>query len=152
MMSFGRVINAFLASLRKIGLGRTKVSATPHELLEQTETSSIYDKPEILDELHSIWDFLEFTVNTQAFHLSKVIGFEEWVSMQEVRRRIKEVFGLDYKNEKSLYAYIKTMVDCGLFETSNIGGKRRWRKKDIIIRLKKKKPAEKERAEALQVS
>ena len=90
-------------------------------------------------EIHSIWDFLQFNDNTQASHLSSVIRFDEWVSMDEVRRRIWELFQIDYKNERSLYPYLKTMVDLGLIETSNIGGKRKWRKRDLLIKLEKKK-------------
>ena len=37
------------------------------------------------------------------------------------------------------------MVDCGLIEASNAGGKRRWRKKDLLIKLKREKETEKEK-------
>ena len=90
-------------------------------------------------EIASIWDYLEFNENTQAAHLSSVIRYDEWVSMDEIRRRIWDLFQIDYKNERSLYPYLKTMVDLGLIETSNIGGKRKWRKKDLLIKLEKKK-------------
>ncbi len=83
----------------------------------------------------SVWDYLPFRENTQAAHLSKVIGFEEWVSMKEIFRRIKELFGIEYKNDKSLYPYLKTLTDIGLFETSDVGGQRKWRKKEIIIKV-----------------
>ena len=114
--------------------------------VSHTEAKTIYHKEQPKEEyiIKSIWDFIQLLPNTQAYHLVKVIGFEEWVSMDEIRRRIKELFGVEYKNERSLYPYIKTLVDCGLFETSNIGGKKRWRKKEILITAKKK-PKEKEK-------
>jgi len=92
--------------------------------------------PEKHEEIHSVWDYLKFKENTQAFHLSSVLGFEEWVDMQEIRRRIKGVFGAEYKNERSLYPYLKTLDDIGLIESTNVGGKRQWRKKDILIKKK----------------
>ena len=89
--------------------------------------------------INSMWDFLSFTENTQAFHLINVIGFEEWVNMEEIRRRIKEIFSVEYKNEKSLYPYLKTLTDVNLFESSNIGGRRKWRKKDLLFELETEK-------------
>jgi len=85
--------------------------------------------------IYSIWDFLSFSDNTQAFHLINVIGFDEWVNMKEIRRRIKELFSVEYKNEKSLYPYLKTLTDVNFFESSNIGGRRKWRKKDLLFEL-----------------
>ncbi len=115
---------------------------------EKEKEEKIYkEAKEELEEIHSIWDYLSFKENTQAFHLSSVIGFEEWVSMKEVIRRIKELFGAEYKNERSLYPYIKTLADAGLFESTNVGGIRKWRKKDLIIKVKEEKKAgEKEEA------
>lgn len=107
------------------------------------------------EEFHSIWNFLEIRENTQAFHLKEVIGFEEWVDMEEIRRRIFELFGIQYKNERSLYPHLKTLVDLNLFETTDVGGRRKWRKKDLFLRLKAKKEretkqTEKAKAEAQQ--
>ncbi len=85
--------------------------------------------------IYSLWDFLSFSENTQAFHLVNVIGFDEWVDMEEIRRRIKEVFSIEYKNEKSLYPYLKTMTDINLFETTSIGGRRKWRKKNLLFEI-----------------
>lgn len=99
---------------------------------------------EDIEEIHTVWDYLKFQENTQAFHISSVIGFEEWISMEEMRRRIKDVFGIDYLNNRSLYAYIKTMGDIGLFEIINTGGKRRWRKRELLIRIKAGKKRVKE--------
>lgn len=94
----------------------------------------------------SVWDILKFTEHTQAFHLVSVIRFDEWVTMDEIRRRIYELFQVDYQNERSLYPYLKTLVDIGLVETTNIGGKRKWRKKDLLIKTEEKE-AEKEQME-----
>ena len=52
---------------------------------------------EEFQEIHSVWDYLKLTEHTQAFHVSSVVGFEEWVSMEEIRRRILELFGIEYK-------------------------------------------------------
>lgn len=68
--------------------------------------------------------------------MSKVIGFEEWIEMEEIRRRTKDLFNVDYKNERSLYPYLKALTDAGLFETTNVGGRRKWRKKDLLVVLK----------------
>lgn len=59
--------------------------------------------------------------------------------MQEIRRRIKELFGIEYKNERSLYPYLKTLVDINLIETTNIGGRRKWRKKELLFEIVKEK-------------
>lgn len=90
-------------------------------------------KPEAnIQEIHSIWDYLKIRENTQADHLTNVIGFE-WIEMQEIRRRILEQFEMEYKNERSLYPYIKTFTDTGLFESTDIGGKRKWRRRNILV-------------------
>ena len=98
-------------------------------------------------EVRSIWDFLQFNEHTQAFHLASVIRFDEWVTMDEVRRRIFDLFAVDYENERSLYPYLKTMVDVGLIESNNIGGKRKWRKKDLLIKIEKEAKEEEKQAE-----
>lgn len=99
---------------------------------------SIYVQEEEVEEIHSVWDYINLSENTQAAHISAVVGFDEWVSMEEILRRITEVFRVEYKNDRSLYPYIKTLVDVGLLETSNVGGRKKWRKKDILIKLKGK--------------
>jgi len=104
------------------------------------QDSTIYeaiDKPLEIEEIYSIWDYLQFMENTQAFHIKSVTGFDEWISMDEIRRRVVELFGINYKNEKSLYAYVKTLTDIGLLETVNAGGKRKWRKKGLLIKIKR---------------
>jgi DNA-binding PadR family transcriptional regulator len=53
--------------------------------------------------------------------------------MEEILRRVKELFGIEYQNERSLYPYLKTLVDSGLLEASVVGGKMRWKKKSLMI-------------------
>lgn len=100
----------------------------------------------IIEEIHSIWDYLKITENTQAAHILSVVGFEEWITMEEILRRIKEIFGVDYKNKRSLYPHVKTLVDIGLLETISVGDKKKWRKREVLIKLKSKK-TEKEKEE-----
>ena len=88
--------------------------------------------------LEDLWNYIDPIKNTQPYHLLNVIGFDEWVDMNEIRKRIKQMFFIEYKNEKSLYPYIKTLSDVGLLETSSVGGKRKWKKKEIIIKLRPK--------------
>jgi hypothetical protein len=126
-----RIINLIKSLFKK----DTKEVNKPESPIE----TQIYEEERKKVEIHSVWDFLQFNENTQAFHLSSVIRFDEWVSMDEIRRRIWELFQIDYKNERSLYPYLKTMVDLGLIETSNIGGKRKWRKRDLLVKVEKKK-------------
>jgi len=129
-------------TIRKLfGLG-IKITEKPIQTPTVSET-----KKKI--EVRSIWDFLQFNEHTQAFHLASVIRFDEWATMDEVRRRIFELFQIDYENERSLYPYLKTMVDIGLIETSNIGGRRKWRKKDLLIKIERdEKEAEKQEIQA----
>lgn len=87
----------------------------------------------------SIWDILEFKEGSQADHLNQVTSFDEWLSMNEIRQRIESFLNVKYKNQRSLYPYLKTLVDCGFFETSNVGGLRKWRKKDKLIEIDIKK-------------
>lgn len=101
-------------------------------------------------EVRSIWDFLQFNEHTQAFHLASVIRFDEWATMDEIRRRIFELFQVDYENERSLYPYLKTMVDIGIIETNSIGGKRKWRKKDLLVKLEKEDKEEQKEAALAQ--
>jgi hypothetical protein len=86
-----------------------------------------------------LWNYIDPLKNTQAYHVISVIGFEEWVDMQTIKDRIKQMFFIEYKNEKSLYPYIKTLVDIGLLETNSVGGKRQWKKHEILISIKKEK-------------
>lgn len=92
----------------------------------------------VFDEIHSVWDYLNFRPNTQAFHLSTVLSFDEWIDMAETRRRIKDLFKAEYKNERSLYPYLKTLTDIGLVESTSIGGRMQWRKQDLLMNVSKK--------------
>ena len=67
-----------------------------------------------------------------------MLGFDEWVDMTEIRRRIKELFRVEYKNERSLYPYLKTLTDVGLMESNSIGGRMQWRKHDLMVKINKK--------------
>ena len=149
-MVFSRIFKSLRGIFGSKDAKTSEVRDLPLAQAIGTEQASIYPEAEVTLEVYSIWDYLAFIANTQAFHLSKVIGFDEWVSMEEIKRRVKELFGVNYKNDRSLYPYIKTLVDSGLFEASNVGGKRKWRKKDLLI--KSKKQTEKEKQPALQVS
>lgn len=135
MIAMKSVVRAIIRFIRKISEWAGEEERTIYLSEEQAPGATGA-------QLHSIWDYLIFNENTQAAHLQKVVGFEEWVDMGEIMRRIREVFGVDYKNERSLYPYIKTLVDSGLFEATNTGGRRRWRKKDLVIRVAQEHKAE----------
>jgi hypothetical protein len=120
---------------------------------KEKETETIYEDNEKEEAvgIYSLWDYIDPIENTQAHHILSVIGFDEWVPMEEIKRRIRELFSIDYKNDRSLYPYIKTLVDVGLLETINVGGRRKWRKRDLIIKIKEKEE-EKRRLLALEKS
>ena len=61
---------------------------------------------------------------------------DDWLDMDQIREKIKNLFFIEYKHEKSLYPYIKTLVDVGLLETTSVGGKRKWKKKNLSIKTK----------------
>jgi len=138
------VLKKFIRLLMGFGKDLKEWSEEPESTREEEKTLIIEELPkEKVKEIHSIWDHIKPRENTQAFHLTSIIGFE-WIEMQEIRRRIKEQFGAEYMNERSLYPYIKTFTDCGLFESSDVGGKRKWRKKNILIEtLKQARETEK---------
>ncbi|MBN2067133.1 MAG: hypothetical protein JW744_01555 [Candidatus Diapherotrites archaeon] len=139
MMIFKKMIRAVIGAFKRA------------DKWSSEEDKKIYieqgQQPKKAEEIHSVWDYLKFKENTQAFHLSSVLGFEEWVDMQEIRRRVKEIFNVEYKNERSLYPYLKTMDDIGLMESTNVGGKRQWRKRDIIIKRKEQEEQAREKVE-----
>ncbi|MFH1751720.1 MAG: hypothetical protein ABH821_02180 [archaeon] len=103
---------------------------------------------------YSLWDFIEIKDNTQANHVEGVLDYTEWIDMDELRRRIHEVYRIKYKNERSLYPYVKTMTDLNLVETIDAGGKRKWRKKVLPLTLKDNeiKRTQREKIKALGVS
>ena len=121
--------------------------------IEKKSENKIYvekDPPETeIEDILSIWDYLSFQENSQAHHMVNVVGFDEWVDMEEIRRRIVVLFSIEYKNERSLYPYLKTLTDVGLFETSNVGGRRKWRKKGLLFTVKKKKKESEEEERAI---
>ena len=114
---------------------------------KEEKGETIYeDEEKTISRIYSLWDYLNIFENTQAHHILSVIGFDEWVPMDEIKRRIRELFSIDYKNDRSLYPYIKTLVDVGLLESMSVGGKRKWRKRDLVIKLQEKiKEKEEER-------
>lgn len=81
----------------------------------------------------NVWEHLTFKEGTQAHHITKVLDFEEWTPMDEILRRVNELFGILYQNERSLYPYLKTLVDSGLLEANMTGGKMRWKKRNLLI-------------------
>src|SRR3989344_9407905 len=94
-----------------------KIFGRENATVARAAPDSIYGADEVIEEIHSIWDYIKMNEHTQASHIASVLGFDEWISMDEILRRIREIFGLDYKNDRSLYPYIKTLVDVGLVET-----------------------------------
>lgn len=100
-------------------------SANTTDVVEQDNYSRAYA---------NIWQYIKPKENTQAEHVLSVITLEDWQDMDDIRKRIKEKFNIEYKHEKSLYPYIKTLVDIGLLETNAVGGKRKWKKKELVIK------------------
>jgi len=134
--------NVLKRILKAFGL-EIKESGNQDEFYKEKE------EQEIEEVVMSLWDLLSIQDNSQAFHLINVIGFEEWIDMEEIRRRIKELFNVEYKNEKSLYAHTKTLVDLGLIETISAGGRRKWRKKELLLKTKIRKIRKKEKEQTI---
>ena len=88
---------------------------------------------ELKNEINTIWDILKIKENTQAEHIIKSTPADKWVTMDEIRNNIKIQFNVEYINEKSLYPYLKTLVDINLIKMNNIGKKRTWKKNIILI-------------------
>ncbi|MEW6295589.1 MAG: hypothetical protein AB1467_04820 [Candidatus Diapherotrites archaeon] len=124
---------------RLFGRKEKKVSYTAEKIYE------VEEKKTKKEHIISLWDYLKIIENTQAFHILSVLGFNEWVSMDEIKRRVEEVFKVNYKNDRSLYPYIKTLVDMGFLEAISAGGKRRWRKKDLIVKIELESEGKKEK-------
>jgi len=110
------------------------------QTLENLVAQPIHNKVSFVGDDHTyiedVWEHLSPLENTQAHHLISVVGFNEWIDMENIRKRITEMYFIEYKNEKSLYPYIKTLVDIGLLETNSVGGKRKWRKKELVIKIR----------------
>ncbi|VVC00193.1 Uncharacterised protein [uncultured archaeon] len=130
------LVDFFKKFFRSKGIARQEENEKP-----------LYGQENLREEIHSIWDYLKLNENTQASHIIAVLGFDEWISMEEIMRRIRELFHVDYQNDRSLYPYIKTLVDVGLVETQSTGGKKKWRKRDTLIKLKT--PPERETEEEI---
>jgi hypothetical protein len=100
---------------------------------EKKDISKIYTVENINNKLKTIWDILKINDNTQAEHLLKSIPSDQWVTMEEIKKKITLEFNIEYKNEKSLYPYLKTLVDINLIKINNTGKKRSWKKNIIIL-------------------
>ncbi len=121
-----------LEMLKKILFGQEKQA-------EKSAENTIYNEKDLVEQIHSIWNYIKLNENTQASHIIAVLGFDEWIPMEEIMRRIRELFRVDYQNDRSLYPYIKTLVDVGLVEAQSTGGKKKWRKRDVLIKVKGKR-------------
>lgn len=132
MMVLKRIVRLLTGFFKDVKDWSETQEETSPVLPKRGQEQAVFAEDKGIKEVHSVWDYLKIRENTQAHHLTSVIGFE-WIEMGEIRRRIKEQFAMEYQNERSLYPYIKTFTDCGLFESSDVGGKRKWRKKNILI-------------------
>lgn len=106
----------------------------PQIITTNVNTNEIIDRNEFISNYSNVWEYIKPKENTQAEHVLTVITFDEWQDMDEIRKKIKDKFFIEYKHEKSLYPYIKTLVDIGLLETNSVGGKRKWKKKELAIK------------------
>jgi DNA mismatch repair ATPase MutL len=93
----------------------------------------IYTVEQIHNKIKTIWDVLNIKENTQAEHLLSVIPSDEWINMDDIKKRINLEFNIEYKNSKSLYPYLKTLTDINLIKVNNTGRKRSWKKNIIIL-------------------
>lgn len=103
---------------------------TDNKIITDVQTVTIQ---EFKNKLNTIWDVIKVKENTQAEHIIKSIPTDNWTTMDEIRQNIKIEFGIEYKNEKSLYPYLKTLTDINLIKVNNTGKKRTWKKNIIII-------------------
>ncbi len=93
----------------------------------------INDVQILKNNINTVWDIIKIKENTQAQHLIQTIPSDRWVDMEEIKQRIKLDFNIEYKNEKSLYPYLKTLTDINLIKLNNTGRKRSWKKNIIIV-------------------
>ncbi|MDD3178075.1 MAG: hypothetical protein PHR26_00990 [Candidatus ainarchaeum sp.] len=103
---------------------------TDNKNIHEIQTITIQ---ELKNNLNTIWDIIKIKENTQAEHIIKSIPSDNWTTMDELRQNIKLEFGIEYKNEKSLYPYLKTLTDINLIKVNNTGKKRTWKKNIIIL-------------------
>jgi hypothetical protein len=129
-----KLINLIKKLFKKNNEERQPIENKENELYPEDIKSNNSEENTII----SVWDVIKCNEHTQAYHLVSVIPFDEWIDMFEIKRRIWDLFQIEYKNDRSLYPYLKTMVDLGIIETANIGGKRKWRKKDLLVKIEKK--------------
>ncbi len=138
---FKLIIRKVFRSLRSIqewaDEGTVNESTIQNKLINQNQTinrnvNQIAQMSVPQYKVINVWNYLKFKEGSQAHHITKVLDFEEWIPMDEILRRVNELFGVQYQNERSLYPYLKTLVDAGLLEASMLGGKMRWRKKNLM--------------------
>ncbi len=116
-------------------------SIIKNTLLENNKTNTNIRSitvEKLQNEINTVWDILKIKENTQAEHIIKSTPADKWVTMDEIRNNIKIQFNVEYINEKSLYPYLKTLVDINLIKVNNIGKKRTWKKNIIVIENKRK--------------
>lgn len=138
---FKLIIRKVFRSLRSIqewaDEGTANESTNQNKLINQNQTinrnvNQIAQMSVPQYKVINVWNYLKFKEGSQAHHITKVLDFEEWIPMDEILRRVNELFDVQYQNERSLYPYLKTLVDAGLLEASMLGGKMRWRKKNLM--------------------
>lgn len=138
---FKLIIRKVFRSLRSIqewadeGSANERINQNKHINQNQTINKSVNQITQMSVPQYriiNVWNYLKFKEGSQAHHITKVLDFEEWIPMDEILRRVNELFGVQYQNERSLYPYLKTLVDAGLLEASMLGGKMRWRKKNLM--------------------
>ena len=135
----------FRSLLTKLGLRRPQQPEPPNSIYTETaaqESPPAQQEEKRAEAVVNLWDYLVFKENTQAHHIVSVLGFEEWTSMDELRRRIKELFGVEYENDRSLYPHIKTLVDAGILEAIRTERRQKWRKRALLYRLRYRKRRE----------
>lgn len=125
----------FMSLFSKIkSLFKRKTKSTQKIVATPIQTTNIVEKQEYINTYTDIWQYIKPKENTQAEHILSVVSFDDWQDMDDIRKAIKNKFFIEYKHEKSLYPYIKTLVDIGLLEISSVGGKRKWKKKELSIK------------------
>jgi hypothetical protein len=129
-----KLINLIKKLFKKNNEKKQSIETKENEIYSEDIKSNNPEENTII----SVWDVIKCNEHTQAYHLVSVIPFDEWIDMFEIKRRIWDLFQIEYKNDRSLYPYLKTMVDLGIIETANISGKRKWRKKDLLIKIENK--------------
>lgn len=128
--------NKILNDSQSISYNTTNLQENKQILKNEYETKQepkIYTVEELKNKINTIWDIIKIKENTQAEHLIKIIPSDQWIDMEEIKQRIKLEFNIEYKNEKSLYPYLKTLTDINLIKLNNTGKKRSWKKNIIII-------------------